>query len=525
MPYYILHAGTALQKMSSAGVVSTLVLPTGITLVSTRPARFAILNKLIFVANAPSKNLIIDGAYNARLATPTAPSTAPTTAAGTGGLTGLYIAAYTYAIKSDGRIIAESDLSPIAAAVQLTGQGLAYSAIGVSTDPGVNCRRLYRSSSGGSSLYLAHDIDDNSTTTYTSAESDAALGTTDVAEQGLGSPPGATTADRLKLVVEWKDRLWGVSNLEPDNMRYSGSRMPWAWDPDNMLPVNPVGIDLIGVNGFLPRRDELGFGKIDVLWKIIGSSPDDFRMIKVVEGTGVLSPDSCLVIRDVGYFQSHDGVYEWGPEGVASITDDNVRPWFTTDDYFNRTMFPQSFARYNKRNHSYELHLAAAGSTTLDRWIQFDIRRKRWFGPHKTLACTPSCGGQFQDDDGLLFAVIGGTDGFVYEQNRDSFMDGDYEIEFDVLTQPYTENVPDLHKVFLELSLINKAHGEGWVEITPTIDNDTQTMFIAPIEKNRTRLRRLGAGRLLSLRFQNSGFEEACEIYGFEVPFNVLGRR
>jgi hypothetical protein len=70
-------------------------------------------------------------------------------------------------------------------------------------------------------------------------------------------------------------------------------------------------------------------------------------LVKVVDGKGTVSPDTCKVIRDVGYFLSDDGVYTWSSEGVNSITDDTVRPWFTTDTYFNRAKFSMSFAEYD----------------------------------------------------------------------------------------------------------------------------------------------------------------------------------
>src|ERR1035437_9250950 len=206
-----------------------------------------------------------------------APTAAPTVSAGSGSLIGDYVAAYTFAIKdANGNVIAESDLSPLSASITLATEGLALSSIQQSSASGVTARRIYRSASGGDALYWAYDLEGNNATTYTSTELDVALDTVAVSEAGLGAAPGASDIDRLKLVVAWKDRLWGVSDIEPDNLRFSGARKPYAWDPFNMIPVPPVGSDLVGVTGFLPRRDELGVLKLSALHKIIGSNPDDF---------------------------------------------------------------------------------------------------------------------------------------------------------------------------------------------------------------------------------------------------------
>jgi hypothetical protein len=526
MPYYLVHAGNALQKIDSAGNVTTVALPDGVTIDGSRPARFTLLNKTLLVGNAPSRTLLFDGGLSAHLAGLTPPGAKPTVAAGTGTLVGDYFCAYSFAIKdAAGNIIVESDLSPISSVLTLATQGLALSAIELSDDASVTTRRIYRSASGGDSLYWAADIDDNITTTYTSTELDAALGTESIANIGLGAVPGATSADRLKLAVTWKDRVWGVSDLNPDDLRFSGSRMPYAWDADNYIPIPPVGEDTVGVNGFLGRRDELGVLKLNRLCKVIGSTPDDFQLIVVQEGVGSFAPDSCIVIRDVGYFLAHDGVYSWGPEGVQSISDALVRPWFTTDVFFNRAAFASAVGRYNWRTHSYELHLPSSGQTSLNLWVQYDIDRKRWFGPHKTFAFIPASGGQVADDTGLLIPAVGSTAGHLWLQDNSEIMDGNYEIEFDVVTQPYSENAADLHKLFHELSLIYKNQGSGFFRVWPVIDADNQTSFLVPQDRGRTRARRLGNGRLLVLEITHDTLYEDCELYGLEIPFTVTGRR
>jgi hypothetical protein len=526
MPYYLVHAGNALQKIDSAGTVTNVALPDGVTIDGTRPARFTLLNKTLLVSNAPSRTLLFDGGLTAHLAGLVPPVAAPTVAAGVGTLIGDYFCAYSYAIKdADGNIIVESDLSPISSVQTLATQGLGLSSLGVSDDTQVTTRRIYRSASGGDTLYWAQDIDDNALTAALSTEMDAALGTESVANIGLGAVPGATETDRMKLSVTWKDRIWGVSNKYPDDLRFSGSRMPYAWDADNYIPIPPVGEDTVGVNGFLGRRDELGVLKLNRLCKVVGSSPDDFQLIVVQEGTGTIGSDTCIVVRDIGYFLAHDGVYSWGPEGLTNISDAQVRPWFTTDLFFNRAAFSSAVARYNWRTHSYELHLPSVGQTSLDLWVQYDIARKQWFGPHKTLSFLPASGGQISDDNGLLIPAVGSLAGHLWLQDNDEIMDGNYEIALDVLTQPYTEGAADLHKLFHEASLINKSQGSGYIEVQPTLDDSVQGSFLVPQDRNRSRCRRIGNGRLLTIRLKHDTLYEDCEVYGFEIPFTITGRR
>jgi len=63
MPYYLMHAGTKLYKVTTAGILTLLTLPAGVTIVSTRKARFTVLDRTIVVTNACSVNLAIDAAY------------------------------------------------------------------------------------------------------------------------------------------------------------------------------------------------------------------------------------------------------------------------------------------------------------------------------------------------------------------------------------------------------------------------------------------------------------------------------
>lgn len=524
MGFYLLHSGAALQAMTTAGVVSTVTPPVGITVVTTRRARIGLLNRLLLVTNAPSRNLLIDLDLNAYIlpSSPTVPATA-TANTGPSQLSGIYQVAYSYAVKKNGVVIAETNISPIGSSPTLANDGLNIG-FGVSADSSVNCRRLYRSTSGGTALYWLRDINNNTTTSYLSTEPDAALGEA-LTARTLGDAPGTSTSDRMSLLVAWKDRLWGISSSAPDYLRFCGSNAPWAWATSQSLLVAPAGEDAVGVNGFLPRRDELVVGKVNSLWKVVGDSVSTFRMIKVMEGIGIVAPDSCVVIRDVGFFLGNDGVYTIGPEGLRSISDENVKAWFTTDTYFNRAAFSSAFARYNPRTLSYELHLPAVGGTDINRWLQYDLRSGRWFGPHKTLEMTPTFGGPLTDANGNPLTVIASSGGFLYNQNQSDYQDGTYEIPLEVVTQPFTGDQPDRHKYFGDLSVLTMAQEDGYVEVTPTLDAETQTPVLCPLDANRTRLRRIGVGRLLTLKFANDAFEQNAQILGFEIPVHTVGRR
>jgi len=532
MPFYLMHAGTALQKVSTSGSFYTLSLPGGVTLVSTRRARFALLDRWIIVTNAVSRNIKFDAAdLSASLLNIAAPAAALTAAAGAAGdLDGEYRWVFTYAIKAGGVVICESPFSPVSDPLTLSSQQADLSNVTVSPTSGVNCRRIYRTTNGGSEYYLAGEIDDNTATTATDATSDYDLALVS-AVNDLGNPPGTDDTDRLRLITSWKDRLWGAgdTNASRDFVYFSGNRKVWGWNGNNVLAIKPVGEDEYGVTGFMARRDELGITKRRALWKVIGNSPDDYQLIKVAEGVGGVSSDAAIVVRDRGYFLGEDGFYEWGPEGVKSLTHDTVHPWFTTDTYFNRALFGSAFAKWNPLFDTIELHLAAAGSSAIDRWVSYDIRRGFWLGPHKTDAFTPTFGGLMNDANDIPVPMLASSDGYLYRQNAGTFNDDATAIALDVQTAFHSMDTPDIDKYFGELAVIAREESAGTLVVTPSVgDLDASAgAAIAHVLSGvgRRRHRRLGTGRFVQLRFQNGESGQRVEIYGYEIPFHELGRR
>lgn len=526
MPFSVVAAGSSLQLIYTDGTIATVTLPAGITINPLRRSRFTILGRNVIVVNGPTKPIWIDPDGVCRPCSIPTPTRAPVVAAGAADtLSGTFRVAFSNVIKTDlGLDLMESDRSPASAPVTTANQAIAVSAIQTSGETLVNCRRVYRTSTGPSEDYYEwFDLDDNTTTAYEDGASDASLSLLP-APDDLGQTPA-----RLTLIQEWKGRLWGVSPTDPDSALFSSDGKFYAWPVTNNLPVRPVGADRFGVVGIVPRRDELAFGKRDIIWKVIGDDEDSFRLVKLVEGKGILGADTINVNRDVARWLSDDGVYEWDSAGVRCITDDDVKGWFTTDDYFNRATFPQAFSRYNPLKHAYELFLSAVGSTVFDRWISYDIARKKWLGPHKTDAFTPSGAGVVLDSSELALPVVGGTDGYLYKITPGTFRDGAATaIALDVMTTFHTGNAPDIEHFWGLMSVLTRKLAAGTLTITGYVggtDAAAGTAFAHLLTTGRQKLRRLGHGRLMKLRFQNSEVNQETEIYGYELPYHELGRR
>jgi hypothetical protein len=527
--YYLAHAGTKLQKITVAGTVSDLTMPTGVTVSATKATQFAALAGSILATYGPTKNVRINastlGCFPLSITTP---STVITVAVGAAGvLTGDYLYKVSFVDKDSAVVVSESPLSGASSTLTLAAQRGTLSAIPVSTDDGVNCRRLYRTTSGGSVFFFLADIDDNSTTTYSDNIADAALGTT-AAATDLGNPAGTTASDNMPLIVAWKDRLWAVWSSNVDAVYYSGINRWYAWSASNFLPINPKGLGLSGVTALLKRRDELGVAKRRGLWKIVGSDAANYQVIQVHAGVGVIAPTSVVVVRDTAYFLAEDGVYAWDASGVRPLDSARVAAWFGTDTYFNRGRFANAFASWNQQEDTYELHLAAADSEVEDRWVSFDLQREVWLGPHKTDVTTPTVAWNLEDIYGRAMGVMGGTNGYLYRCNDTSYEDGAVPVQFDVTTAVLNAGVPGIEKYFGELTVLTAAQASGDMTITPYVGSLSATAgatITHSLTLDRARYRRMGQGREMWLRFQQST-AVGCELHGFEiVPVSIVGTR
>lgn len=538
MAHLIAQGGSTLYKIAlDTGTATTLTLPTGVTLATTLRPRFAILNQWVVMTNSPNKNLAIDPEGTVYVMTPVAADHPPYVAAGSGsGLTGTYSYKVSYVVlNSDGQLLMESPLSPASDAVSIANKNLALTFVPTSSDS-ITARRVYRTLSNGDVYYHVSDIDGNTQASLLENASDASVELLPAATEILVSPPGTLPGVRLKNIVQWKSRLWGVSD-DPslvDTVFISETNKVYAWP--NSLVAYPTGQDSQGIVAFAPRRNQLGLLKRDGLWQVSGTSSgtgisiNNLSVVQIGFGkAGCIASDSVVIVNDKVWWLGRDGVYQWDDNGVNSISDDTVSAWFTTDTYFNRTRFSSVFAKYNEITDQVEFHLAATGSSTEDRWVAYSLTTKSWYGPHKTGLFTPASAASVVDGNGLPITLVGATSGIVYTANSSLYRDGSSTaIDMDCYGPFHHGDAPDIEHYWGELSVLSKIESAGTLTVTPYVgrlDASAGTAISHDLTKGRERLRRLGAGAMCRLRLQNSTVNQRATLYGYEIPFHELGRR
>ena len=531
MAWWVVQAGTKLYAMGTDGSSTEIVLPTGVTLDVTRKLRTAILQRAVVLAHSPTVNIVVDPDGTCRTLVPRAPVFPPILAAGAGaGLNGTFKVRYSNGVKDRyGRVLSESPLSP-PATITAANTGIAVTAIAVSQDAAVNCRFVYRTTTNGEVYFRWTDLDDNIITSYDNNLNDAGLSLLPTLNGSLGLPPGSAGGTRMRLITQWKNNLWGVSNnpSDVDNLRYSEALQAWAWPGSNYIPIPRVGATSEGVTVLVPRRDDLGVFKRNSVHKITGDSSETYQRVTVTEGAGLIAPDSVQVIRDVGFGLGEDGVYQYDDDGFHNISQAEVGEWFESDTYFNRSQFPNAEGRWNPKLNLYELHLAAAGSTVLDRWVSYDLGRKKWLGPHLTSAFTPKSATCVLNEAGTPVSLVGGSDGFVYGTDHATRTDGTATaIDFDVNTI-HVAQTPDIEKQFLQMDVLSKIEAAGTLSVTPTVgglDATPQSAMSYDLTLGRQRGVYIGPGRILQLRWRQATNAQDVTLYGAELPYFELGRK
>jgi hypothetical protein len=563
--FSIVQSGDEFYCVSADGtqVEGPLVMPAGVTVDGTIRAQYSILNQKVIITRAVTPSVWVDPeTFTVRKLSVAAPVAAPVLAAGSGtGLTGTVYGSYSYVVHINGVVVQESPRSPLSNAVVLANDDIDWSSLVPSSDPAVTGYRLYRTVQDGdpSVLFRAVEITNPAATGYTGdAVPDASLDLLPAPD--IGNPP-----ETLGVCIAWRNRLWavGTEQDEIDDLRATDIDNPFSWPTSLSFPVPVKGEDQWGVTGFLPRRDQLVVCKRARMVKVIGSSADDFEIIILAEGPGSVSPDSCVVINDLGYCHGLQGVYEVGPNGPQDIAEGKIGAWLKTNVEFSRdvSILPLSVATHNPVTRSYELQMARVGSTDIDTWVSFNLAAREWTGPHRTEAFTNTARGTICDAQGQMQSLLGDSAGYLYLMNQAEAYDlagpaPTTPVGIPTLwrSKPYVGQTPDGFHVWGRVTVHQRAQGSDAAgphnDVTVYIFagdireqgqlllNPTRVVRL-PQTRTRIELPPAGWGQSLQLVFTHNytinpatgAFASAgasqvdFELWGLELPVAMVGRR
>lgn len=530
--FSVIQAGTSLQMVDEVGNLTTLTLPTGITLRPDVPPRWVTFGRYVVLVNTPSQPLTIDSTGTVRLLSPKAPRLGPVlSGVGSSTLTGTYVSRYTFVtLDAVGNIISESDYSPISNTATITNQFLQAASLDISPDQ-ISGRRLYRSTTGGTTLFQWVDLDGNILTSIQDNLSDAGLSL--VASPVLGTPP------HLTHIAEFRGRLWGIGDEDVDTLRYTETGLMYSWPADNSFQIPQVGSDATGVRALVQRREALGCGRSNQLVQITGSGEEnadgtiDFDVVILSKNLGIESQETVSVFRDTAYFLWKDGVYSWDSSGITCISNGtpsgtgNVRTWFTTDNYFDRGAFPSAFGKVDLVRGKYRLFVLNPDGEL--NWVEYDIEDKTWWGPHKTGLFVPSSVFTLSNARNTEFELIGSTAGDLYMEQLTRTDGASTAIDFDVVGKRHDLGESDQEKFFGHISMWGKKQTTGTLAVLSRVgelSRTTEKIQSYDMTLSRQKLGRIGTGKYAQIEFSNAVAGDDVELYGIDVdPVNIIGRR
>jgi hypothetical protein len=232
----------------------------------------------VYALRADSGQLIrIDSSSYARAGI-SAPSTASVLAAGAAGAlaAGDYRSVYTFYNRDTDY---ESNPSPVSNTLALGANlKIDHFGIGVSNNPFVNARRLYRTVVGQAGMYyFVAQINNNVDTTFIGDNVlPADLGRSVSFNNGL--PPSG-----LELGVIFQERLFASDGT---NLMYSEFLKPEMFG-SNLLPIFPDDGHVI--SGLYALGDRLIIGKTNAIHYLVGTDPSNFAVHTLSDRYGVKS--------------------------------------------------------------------------------------------------------------------------------------------------------------------------------------------------------------------------------------------
>lgn len=307
-----------------------------------------------------------------------APSYAPTLTASGTGITGNAIGYITFVYKVGSVVIAESNPSPATGILSLTNQGRSWTNLPtVAPNPKTTHIRGYVSMAGAVPL-LAWERP-LGVTTVTENVPTASLGASLPVDTlgnltfSHGVPPPAN------FIRIYHDRAWYNDPSNPTYVWYSEIGQPEAVGGLNFIQTRDREI----VTAINRTSDVLVVQGQSVTYDLQGYTTTDFTLRKITSSIGCVNHFTCVLINEVLWFLSQDGVYTYNGATFRFMMK-KVATYFRTDYLANRALYENAFAADDRYDHLYKLLLPTPGS---------EARPNYWVCPYSDI--DPSMAGLY----------------------------------------------------------------------------------------------------------------------------------
>lgn len=241
-----------------------------------------------------------------------------------GNPNGDYQLYYTFLIKFPNGEQYETAPSPAGTITGLVSQKIEWNSIGKSAYQGsgvIIYRKLYRYSATLGEIYYVHEIQDNTTTTYSDDYGDSDINTNPIlSTTDYGTPP-----DDILAVETYLQRIFAIKD---NYLWWSEAYSPFAVKVTNAIAVSDEGDSLRGViswgdNLYLPTKSRW--------YRLAGGDPDTWVIKNVFADAGIINPDTIAKSKYGIIGLSWNGINIFDGSTSKSLTEKKIGTTLFTD--------------------------------------------------------------------------------------------------------------------------------------------------------------------------------------------------
>ena len=433
------------------------------------------------------------------------PTNAPTgTASGSGsGLgAGKYKFVYTF-VDYHGY---ESNPSPDSAEIDTSADEKITLTIGVSPDPKIVKRNIYRTAVNGGTYYYDGYVDDNTSLSYESTKADIALGS--ILEIDHYPPPEGSHLIAKKgnrILIGYKDdlvlsKLVDVEYFPPD------------WFIKTSLRQT--------ITGIAEQLDTLPVFTENSVERLLGTDEDNFVFKNAYSKRGCYAPRSVVSCENIIVFLSSDGIYYFDGEHVGSF---NLRLNRYVKENVNLKHIHKAAGAYY--NHLYMVSYPKGDSAVNNETIYVNIANRTTGIYDFAFSCYSNW-----DRGGDNNELFGGSvrDGTIYQIDNKLTTDEDYFINCQDETDFMDFGYPEVFKQFYHIYIKVKSTAPTILTMYYTLDDNEEQEKYIQIEPSTTRWYKIDLegggqrGRAIKLRpYINDPYD--VTFCGYMIVFDIEG--
>ena len=450
----------------------------------------AMYQNIMFFGNGGSKPYKYNGTEFTRHGIPQ-PNSGPTVSSGTAAADRPPTGDINYKVGYVNSYVTEGDVSAATTTITVaTSASISIVCLPLApTSFGVASRKLYRKDSTTAGSYkLVTTIADNTTTTYLDETAGASLGAT--APTDNGEPPN------WKYITAHQERLWMVTNVDPDYLYYSDLGAPFTVDSTNYEKISDG--DGENVTGIFVHANNIIIGKDASVWALYlpDSTPGNWLKVKTNSKYGLVSHYATAGYSQLQMFMGKrytqlTGFYALaGTNTKPNATDLTVTGIYSDSqsdkiepDIFN---IPRAYAQNScaiEYKNKLWFSVPYTGQTVNSRVYQFDFQRRdedQLSGSWVPFTY-PQGFAAFTVYGGVLYGQSSTAHGFVFRLDTTSYIDGTTAIDSYIWTKEFVGHEIDIEnqKDFRWLNLVVEPLGSYYMSVSYKINaSDTTTKQI-----------------------------------------------